>query len=187
MLCAIAFGISSIIEHTKQGGQDFKQDEFSPECPSLWSSFRNVKTRHALGTQRPASEQSMLTSIETVCASSPVFRHALLTSEKKRIVGVIAFVAFFAVLAAVRIFVLGSAMSRSGLVVSALVIAFELMLFRAVNQALRSDADLGKSVWYFSTALECLFPALGVAYLVSSRLLPDYRPLATPWVLAFFP
>jgi hypothetical protein len=60
----------------------------------------------------------------------PAFRHALLTSEKKRIVGVIAFVAFFAVLAAVRIFVLGSAMSRSGLVVSALVIAFELMLFR---------------------------------------------------------
>src|SRR5262249_1540700 len=86
-----------------------------------------------------------------------------------------------------RIFVLGSAMSRWGIVVSALVIALELMLFRAVNQALRFDADLGGSVWYFSTGLECLFPALGVAYLVSSRLLPDYRPLATPWVLAFFP
>ena len=42
-------------------------------------------------------------------------------------------------------------------------------------------------MWYVSSILECLFPAVGVASLVSNRLLPDYRPLATPWVLAFFP
>jgi hypothetical protein len=42
-------------------------------------------------------------------------------------------------------------------------------------------------VWSLSTALESLFPAVGVAFLASTRLLPDYRPLATPWVLAFFP
>jgi serine phosphatase RsbU (regulator of sigma subunit) len=129
----------------------------------------------------------MSSSIQAMRAASPAFRQALLTSEKKRIVGVIAFVAFFAVLATVRIFVLGSAMSRWGLLVAVLLIAFELVLFRVVNQALRSGADIGRAVWYFSTVLECLFPALGVAYLVSSRLLPDYRPLATPWVLAFFP
>ena len=119
--------------------------------------------------------------------ASPAFRNALLKSEKKRIVGVIAFVSFFAVLAAVRIFVLGSAMSRWGLVVAALVIAFEVGIYCAVNRSLHSGTDISKFVWYVTSILECLFPAVGVAFLVSSRLLSDYRPLATPWILAFFP
>jgi serine phosphatase RsbU (regulator of sigma subunit) len=126
-------------------------------------------------------------SIQQMRESSPAFRNALLKSEKKRIVGVIAFVSFFALLAFVRIFVLGSAMSRWSLGVAALVIAFELGLFRAVNRRLQVGNDISNSMWYVSSILECLFPAVGVAFLASTRLLPDYRPLATPWVLAFFP
>jgi serine phosphatase RsbU (regulator of sigma subunit) len=129
----------------------------------------------------------MTFSIHQMRESSPAFRQALLQSEKKRIAGVIAFVAFFAILACARIFLLGSAMSRWSLVVAALLIALELGLLRAVNHALRSGEDVAKAVWYLSTALESLFPAVGVAFLASTRLLPDYRPLATPWVLAFFP
>src|SRR6185295_3164949 len=111
----------------------------------------------------------------------------LLESEKKRIVGVIAFVFFFAVLAGVRIFVLGSAMSGWSLVASAVMIVFELGLFLAVNQSLQSGKDISSSTWYVSSVIECLFPAIGVAFLVSTRLMADYRPLATPWALAFFP
>lgn len=129
----------------------------------------------------------MTSSIQEMREASPAFRQTLLKSERKRIVGVISFVGFFAVLAMVRIFVLGSAMSRWSFLAAALVIAFELGLWRAVNRALRSGKDLANSVWYVSTVLESLFPAVGVAFLVSGRLLPDYRPLATPWVLAFFP
>src|SRR5437868_10962003 len=40
---------------------------------------------------------------------------------------------------------------------------------------------------YLVPALEPFCPAVGVAFATSSHLLPDYRPLATPWVLAFFP
>jgi len=130
---------------------------------------------------------AMIHSIQQMREASPAFRHVLLKSEKKRIVGVIAFVSFFAILAAVRIFVLGSAMSAWTLVAAALVIAFELGLFRAVNRSVYSGKDISNFVWYFSSVLECLFPAVGVAFLASTRLLPDYRPLATPWVLAFFP
>src|SRR6476659_6775701 len=126
-------------------------------------------------------------AIQQMRETSLAFGHALLQSEKKRIVGVIVFVCFFAVLAIVRIFVLGSAMSRWGLVVAALVISFELGLYRAVNGSLHSGRDISNCVWYLSSVLECLFPAVGVAFLASTRLLPDYRPLATPWVLAFFP
>ena len=129
----------------------------------------------------------MIHSIQQMREASQAFRHALLKSEKKRIIGVIVFVSFFAVLGAVRIFVLGSAMSRWSLVVAALVIVFELGAFRAVNRGLESGKDISSSMWHVSSILECLFPAVGVAFLVSNRLLPDYRPLATPWVLAFFP
>src|SRR5882672_7232247 len=129
----------------------------------------------------------MIHSIQQMREASPAFRQVLLKSEKKRIVGVIAFVSFFAILAAVRIFVLGSAMSAWTLVAAALVIAFELGLFRAVNRSVHSGKDISNFVWYISSVLECLFPAVGVAFLASTRLLPDYRPLATPWVLAFFP
>src|ERR1700747_2893756 len=129
----------------------------------------------------------MTHAIQQMRETSLAFRHALLKSEKKRIVVCIVFVCFFAVLAIVRIFVLGSAMSRWGLVVAALVIAFELGLYRGVNRSLHSGKDISNLVLYVSSVLECLFPAVGVAFLASTRLLPDYRPLATPWVLAFFP
>jgi serine phosphatase RsbU (regulator of sigma subunit) len=119
--------------------------------------------------------------------ASPAFRQALLKSERKRILGVISFVLFFSVLAAVRIFVLGSAMSHWGLVAAAIIVAFELFLLRYVNSTLRSGEAIPKLLWNSTIALESLFPAVGITFLASTRLLPDYRPLATPWVLVFFP
>src|SRR5947207_8648857 len=118
----------------------------------------------------------MIHSIQQMRATSPAFRQVLLKSEKKRIVGVIAFVSFFAILAAIRIFVLGSAMSAWSLVAAALVIAFELGLLRAVKRSSRSGKDISNFVWYFSSALVYLFPALCVAFLDSTLLFTDYRP-----------
>jgi serine phosphatase RsbU (regulator of sigma subunit) len=129
----------------------------------------------------------MANEIRQMRETSPAFRDALLKSEKKRIIGVILFVCFFTVLAAIRIFVFRSAMSRWGLVAAAVIVLFELGLYRAVNRSLQSDKKIAQFFWYLSSVIECLFPALGVAYLASTNLLPDYRPLATPWVLAFFP
>ena len=119
--------------------------------------------------------------------TSIAFRQAILKSETKRILGVISFVLFFALLAAIRIFVMGSAMSRWGLVAAALIVLFELLLLRYVNRTLRSGKAVPKLIWNSAIALESLFPAVGITFLASSRLLPAYRPLATPWVLLFFP
>jgi hypothetical protein len=58
----------------------------------------------------------MIHSIQQMREALPTFRHVLLKNEEKRIVGIIAFVSFFAILAAVRIFVLGSANERLTLV-----------------------------------------------------------------------
>jgi serine phosphatase RsbU (regulator of sigma subunit) len=129
----------------------------------------------------------MSISLEQMRNTSAAFRTALLKSERKRIVGVIVFFAFFSVLQIVRIFVFGSAMSSWGILAAVLMIAFELGLLRAVNEALRSGKDLAKSAWYLSTVVEAFFPALGIVFWASTRLVADYRPLATPWLLAFFP
>jgi len=55
----------------------------------------------------------------------PRSEQALLKSEKKRILGIVVFVLFFVLLAAVRIFALGSAMSRWGLITAGILIAFD--------------------------------------------------------------
>lgn len=119
--------------------------------------------------------------------TSLAFQQALLQSEKRRIYGVIAFVAAFTLIVAIRIFLYGSAMSRWGFLASLLLVAYELVILRAVDRALRSKTDLPPGLWFLSIILEISFPAVGVAFLASSRLGLEYRPLATPWVLAFFP
>ena len=124
---------------------------------------------------------------DTLQENSHAFHQAILASETKRIRGVVFFVLFFAVLAAIRVFVLGSAMSRWGLVAAALMIAFELVLLRSVNRSLRSGGGVPSFLWNSSIPFEALFPTLGIWLLASSRLLPEYRPVATPWALAFFP
>lgn len=129
----------------------------------------------------------MTSFFQQISEDSPTFRQALLKSEKKRILGIVLFVLFFVLLAAVRIFALGSAMSRWGLITAAVLIAFELGLLGAVNRALQSGKEVSQFAWYWTLTLESLFPASGVAFLSSTQLHVDYRPLATPWVLAYFP
>lgn len=129
----------------------------------------------------------MTPSIKEISERSPVFRRALLKSEKKRILAVILFVVFFAFLVAVRIFLLGSAMSRYGLLAAALLIGFELWLLRAVSRSLHSGQIVPGFLLYCNLTLESLFPALGIAFFAGHQLQVDYRPLATPWVLAYFP
>jgi len=129
----------------------------------------------------------MTSSVREISETSRAFREALLRSERKRIFAVVSFALFFALLAAVRIFVLGSAMGRFGLLAASILIAFELWLLRVVNRALQSDQIVPRFWWYCSLTLESLFPAVGIAFFASGRLQADYRPLATPWVLAYFP
>lgn len=129
----------------------------------------------------------MTASIREIVETSPAFREALLKSEKKRIWAVISFVLFFALLAAVEIFVLGSAMGRYGLLAAAILIGFELWLLQEVNRTSRSSQIIPGLLWYGGLTLESLFPAVGVAFFASSHLPVDFRPLATPWVLAYFP
>jgi serine phosphatase RsbU (regulator of sigma subunit) len=115
------------------------------------------------------------------------FRTALLQSERRRIYGVIAFLLAFALAVAARILIFRSHMSPWGPIVLLLVVVYELWMLSSVTRALKTGHDLSEALWIFSIVLEIAVPALGVAYFASPRLAEDYRPIATPWVLGFFP
>lgn len=117
---------------------------------------------------------------------SGTFHQALLRSERLRILGIIAFVTVFTAILGIRIFAFGSPASRWGLVIGPAVVIYELWLLRAVRRALRAGRDLAGRLWALDIVLEMSLPALGTAFLVSPRVELAYRPLATPWVLAFF-
>ena len=117
---------------------------------------------------------------------SEALQRALLQSEKKRTIAIILFLSFFAVVMFIRMLSHGSAMSHWGFVGVATIIAFECSSLYVVNQALQSSRGVPDILFYVSEILESLCPAIGIAFGSNSHLLPEYRPLATPWVLAFF-
>jgi len=118
---------------------------------------------------------------------SLAFRKALLQSERRRIYGIAAFLLAFAIAMAIRIVVFRSQMSPWGVLILLLIVAYELWILSLVTKALKTGRDLPHALWMFSIVLEITAPALGVACFSSPRLLEEYRPIATPWVLAFFP
>jgi hypothetical protein len=119
--------------------------------------------------------------------NSVAFQQALLRSQKRRIFGVIAFVIAFTLAISIRIFVYGSAMSSWGYAASLLLVLHELFVFRELDRALAAGNYPPSGLRLVSMILETSFPAIGIAFLASPRLDVAYRPLATPWVLAFFP
>jgi serine phosphatase RsbU (regulator of sigma subunit) len=118
---------------------------------------------------------------------SLAFRKALLESERRRIYGITAFLLVFIFAIVVRIVIFGSQMSRSGALALLLVVAYELWMLSVVKKALKTGSNPPAALWTLSIILEIAVPALGIAYFSSPRLASEYRPLATPWVLALFP
>jgi serine phosphatase RsbU (regulator of sigma subunit) len=118
---------------------------------------------------------------------SAAFHNALLKSERHRIQGVIVFVVVFTATIILRILIYGSRMSPWGVIASVVLVLYEIAMLRIVDRCLRENKDLPSGLWFSTVLFEITFPAFGIAFLSSPRLEVAYRPLATPWVLAFFP
>ncbi|WP_047495716.1 PP2C family protein-serine/threonine phosphatase [Terriglobus sp. TAA 43] len=119
--------------------------------------------------------------------ASRAFRTALLTSERRRIFGVTAFLLIFASAIIVRGIVFGSHMSPWGAAFLFAVVAYELWTLHKVSVALETGHDLPGWLLWFNILAEVTVPVLGVAYFSSPSLAVGYRAVATPWVLALFP
>ncbi len=118
---------------------------------------------------------------------SLAFRKALLQSERRRIYGISAFLLVFAAAIAIRILAFGAHMSPLGVLALLAVVGYELWMLSAVKKALNNSHDLPQALLLFSIVLEIAVIAFGIASFSSPRLAYEYRPIATPWVLALFP
>jgi len=119
--------------------------------------------------------------------ASVAFGQALLRSERLRILGSILIISVFVITGTIRISLFGSHMSHIGLYWAAVLVGYEALVFRAVQHSIRSGTFIADWFWTINVIIEMSMPALAVAFLVSDRIAPDYRPLATSWVLLFFP
>jgi signal transduction histidine kinase len=111
----------------------------------------------------------------------------LLKSERFRIVCVLGFVAFFEAVYAVRVFVLGSLLPHWGLFAIPIFGLYELLALIAVQHSLVTGKDLPQAVWGFNVLLELCMPALALATLIGPRLPDIWAPLASPFILTYFP
>ena len=119
--------------------------------------------------------------------ASRAFDEALLRTERLRVLGVLFIVSTFAITGAIRIYLFGSHMTHVGIYSACAFIIYELLVLRAVQRSIKSGPKIPDWFWTFNVVVEMSVPALGVAFLVSDRIIPDYRPIATSWVLLFFP
>jgi serine phosphatase RsbU (regulator of sigma subunit) len=118
---------------------------------------------------------------------SKAFEDALLRTERLRILGAIAIVSAFGSTAAIRIYLFGSHISHIAGYGAVAFVIYELLVLRAVQHSIKSDRKIPEWFWTINVVIEMVMPSLGVAFLASERLLVDYRPLATSWVLLYFP
>lgn len=114
-------------------------------------------------------------------------KQALLQTERLRIEGSILFISTFVITGAIRIYLFGSHLSHIGLYCAVVFIGYEGLVLRAVQRNIRSEISIPDWFWTTNVVIEMFMPALAVAFLASDRILPDYRPRVTSWVLLFFP
>lgn len=121
---------------------------------------------------------------------STAFQQALLKSEHLRIFILLAAVGTAFLLRSLRTAVHPSRENFHlwllTILVVALLVAYELLVLRAVNDAIQQRKELLGVTWISSTVIETSLPALAIALLSGSAIDPSYRPVANPAVLLFF-
>jgi len=119
--------------------------------------------------------------------TSLAYRKARLQTERLRIAGAIIIVSIFIISGMVRILLFGSHMSHLGVAAALGLVGYEFVVLFAVERAIKSEKFIPDWFWTVNVIVEMSMPVIGTAFLASDRLTPDYRPLATVWVLLFFP
>jgi serine phosphatase RsbU (regulator of sigma subunit) len=119
--------------------------------------------------------------------TSQAFEEAVLRTERLRVLGVVSILALFLITGAARMYLFGSHMTHVGMYVGSIFLIYELLVLVAVQRSIRTGPKIPDWFWTINVLIEMSLPAIGVAFLASDRFLIDYRPIATSWVLLFFP
>lgn len=118
---------------------------------------------------------------------SQAFQDALLKSERLRIMAASCMIAGFGAIAVVRIYLFGSHMSHIAVYGAVAMLAYELLVLRTVTRSSDSGVQIPNWFWIINVVIEISLPAVGLTFLANEHIAADYRALATPWVLLFFP
>src|SRR5689334_18054385 len=118
---------------------------------------------------------------------SKAFQQALLKSERLRITVASCVIAGFGIIAVIRIYLFGSHMSHIAVYGAVAMLTYELLVLRTVIRSSDFGFQIPDWFWTINVILEMLMPAIGLTFLANEHINPDYRALATPWVLLFFP
>jgi serine phosphatase RsbU (regulator of sigma subunit) len=121
---------------------------------------------------------------------SSALRLAELRSERVRILGLLAFIGIFFLVLSFRLFFLHTTLYTMhtgwNFAFSLILAAYEYLMLRLVDRAIRKGENFPKSLWVSTTILETAIPAIGIAWLGSASIDPAYRPIASPATLLFF-
>jgi serine phosphatase RsbU (regulator of sigma subunit) len=118
------------------------------------------------------------------------FGQARLKTERLRILGVVIFAGVLVLVTAVRTLILHTGVLLNlwlgDVGVIALLVIYELAALRWIRRAQATGGSIPSAWWKFGMMFEALLPAFWMAVLSSSRVEPEYQPLANPAVLVFF-
>ena len=124
------------------------------------------------------------------CEKSDAFQQARLRSERLRIVILLAVIGVVFIVRTLRTILYKNSenidlwmITAAGLVVAA---AYEWLMLRAVDRAIRAGRALPRAAWIVSIVLETSLPALAIAFLPTDAIAPAYKPLANVAILVFF-
>lgn len=121
---------------------------------------------------------------------SPAFRQALLKSERLRIFILLIAVGVAFLARLIRTLIAWNPENASALfwlaLIAAVLVVTELLVLRAVSRARALGKVLSNSIWLFNILLEPCFPAVSIAFLSSSTLAPEFRPIVNPAILLYF-
>jgi serine phosphatase RsbU (regulator of sigma subunit) len=121
---------------------------------------------------------------------SGAFQQALLKSERLRIFILLGAVGIALLVRSLRTAIHPSGENlRSWLLTTAFIalfVAYESLVLRVADHAIRKGRDLARGMWIANVVIETCLPAFGVAFLSTNAVDPLYKPLANPAVLIFF-
>jgi hypothetical protein len=135
----------------------------------------------------------MLCPVNTMkdyCEKSSAFQLARLKSERLRIMILLAVLGLVFLVRTLRtILYENSGNIQLWMIMTvclALVAAYEWLMLRAVDRAMRAGRALPTASWIASIVLETSLPSLAIAFLPTDAIEPAYKPLANPAILVFF-
>jgi serine phosphatase RsbU (regulator of sigma subunit) len=129
----------------------------------------------------------MTTTMDDEQLESPALYRAILKSESHRIIGMLVILSalvIYTVLRGLRVEGFNLLWVQTGVLI--IMIAHEVLVYRAVNRSLNNGKDVPTSTWAVNVVLESQIPTIALFLLLASDWMTPYQVLVAPAVLVYF-